>query len=130
MAIVLTQIVGYDELAGDYEVGTAVASATGATVDIQDQKGAVRDNRGRTGAIRIVGNTLVTGTISVYGRINPSDSLGWVLIHDLLTAAAISSKSVVNGTVVPFVLGADYRELRIDSTVVSGTMDIKLTMGT
>lgn len=130
MPINLTPIVGHDEISGSAAAGTGVGTATGAAIEIRDAKGGPRDNRGRTISIRVVGYSLNTGTISLLGRVNPVDDTGWAPLFDLLTGAVVTSKAVVNGSVVVVVLGADYREMRVDSSVASGTMDLIVAMGT
>ena len=114
---------------GSMEVALGQGTATGTPFQVPNSGN--RNNRGRSIAVKIKGHALTTPVMSAFGRINRLDDEGWTPVLDDVTSnsAAINPPSNDDTICSTFVLGADYADLRIDSTVVSGTMDIYVSFG-
>jgi hypothetical protein len=126
---VLTPIPGQDS-GGTVRTATGVGTSTGDPIDISPQRPNQRDNRGRSLAVKITKASLVGGKFTIMGRLNPNDANGWSVFYDIginfYSLFAVADGSGTENIVLVF--GADYRQLRVDTVVTSGTMDVDFTL--
>jgi len=129
--ISLDPVTGNDGLGGVASIGTGVGNTTGDPIDITPKRQGQRDNRGRTMALKVTKHTLVGGKLTIYGRIKPGDDNAWAYFYDIgintYVDWTVSDGDGVSQTVI-IVMGADFRELRVDTHVTSGTMDVEITL--
>ena len=126
---ILAPIAGQDS-GGTVRTATGVGTSTGDPIDISPQRPNQRDNRGRSMSVKITKASLVGGKFAIMGRLNPNDANGWSVFYDW-GVNFYSAFNVADGTGVEnfvIVFGADYRQLRIDTVVTSGTMDVDFTL--
>lgn len=138
MPLELAKIPGYPTLGGAVTEATAAGAGEGTPIAIGDAAPSgpsapvPRDNSGRTVCFTFTRDTLVGGKHTVYGRVNPTNDDAWLPILDLLTGAPVVDIAIEDGTgAVSFIykLAADYRELRCDKDMDSGTVDCDFAMG-
>jgi len=129
--ITLDPVTGNDGLGGAASIGVGVGTTTGNPIDITPQRQAQRSNFERTMSLKVKSHTLVGGKLTIWGRINTGDDNGWAPFYDkgnnFYADWPIPDGNNVTTNVV-IVMGADFRQLRVDTVVTSGTMDVDITL--
>lgn len=127
--VILTPLSGQDS-GGTARTSTGVGTSTGDPIDISPQHPSQRDNRGRSMSVKITKHSLIGGKFAIWGRLDPTDANGWSVFYDwgvnFYSAFNVADGSNIENFVVVF--GADYRQLRVDTVVISGTMDVDFTL--
>lgn len=130
----LNPVAGQDGLQGKHAVIGATTDVTGDVLDISDYRQPTKSNRGRTIQLKATtngGTRSATGTLKLYGRIDPTDDDAWVECQQELDA------TVIETTISPepggIVVGAgclayDYRELRLDLAGVANCDSVDFSL--